>query len=162
MKNLNLPKLTNPFTLRGFELLRSEHGNLVNKERPAMVQNMATAAAEGDRSENAEYIYSKKRIREIDGRIRYLERLLKDAQVVDPSIFDFDFVFFGAVVTLLKEDGSEVVYQIVGNDEPTFETKTVSWMSPVGKSLIGKKVGDLFEIKVPNGLVEYEVMKISY
>ncbi len=159
----NLPPLKNPYTLRGFEFLRSEHTQLVKTERPSMVQNMATAAAEGDRSENAEYIYSKKRIREIDSRIRYLEKLLKDAQVIDPKIFSFDFIFFGAIVTLQKENTvDEITYQIVGRDEPKFEILTVSWLSPLGNALLGKKINDDFFIQTPNGKTSYKIINFTY
>ena len=121
------------------------------------------AAALGDRSENADYIYGKKRLREIDRRLRFLEKRMEALQVVHPdSDRDPDRVFFGAWVTLADEAGDEVRYRVVGPDESDPGKGLISMDSPVGRALLGKSVGDALTIKRPRGVIDYELVDVSY
>lgn len=127
-----------------------------------MVDNMATAAAEGDRSENAEYIYSRKRIREIDKKLRQLTYLLKDVTVIDPSLIRSDRVEFGATVTIEDEDGGVKVWTIVGEGEADVAEGTISYKSPLARALNGRRVGDIIAFRKPSGEVDLEVIAITY
>jgi len=133
-------------------------------ERPRVVQEVADAAAQGDRSENAEYIYGKRKLREIDRRMRYLTKRLESATVVDPKEQrgDREKIFFGATVELEDEEGARVVYQIVGEDESDSKARRISWRSPVGAALLGKRVGDVVVVHRPAGEIEYEVLAVHY
>ena len=155
-------KWKKPLTRQGFLKLAKEHQHLLENVRPQVVEGIATAAAEGDRSENAEYIYGKKRLREIDKKLRQLTLLMKDCDVVDIEHLRSDRVDFGALVTLLDEAGEEKTWRIVGVGEADVEEKTISYKSPVARALMGKKVGDFVEINRPKGPMEYEITKIYY
>jgi len=140
------------------ELLR-----LLNEERPKVTAEVSAAAAQGDRSENAEYIYGKKRLREIDRRIRFLTKRLDAATIVQPSEqTDTERVYFGATVTLEDEDGTRVTYQIVGSDEIDTAGGRISVESPIVRALLRKKVGDSVEVIRPRGEIEYSIVQIRY
>ena len=137
------PGVKNYITPLGYAHLRAELKELVEQERPKIVEVVHWAASNGDRSENGDYLYGKKRLREIDRRIRFLIKRLEAAQVVDPSVHrGKDQVFFGATVTLADEQGDEQTYQIVGVDETDFARGRISWVSPLARALFGKRVGD--------------------
>ena len=146
----------------GFTALAKEQGQLLTVERPKVVQGIATAAAEGDRSENAEYIYGKKRLRELDKRLRYLGTLLKDVQVVDPELLGGERVCFGSTVKVRDELGAEKTYTIVGEGETEFQIGAISYKSPVGRALIGKRVGDFILVHRPAGEIELEVIDLLF
>lgn len=153
-----------PITLQSFEKLRDELNHLAKVERPAIVDTVAWAASNGDRSENGDYIYGKKRLREIDRRIRYLDKTLENAQPVDPaSLPDKSRVWFGATVTF-DEDGVERCVQIVGRDESleNRDGSKVTLSSPIGRALHKKSVGDYFMLTLPKGEVEIEIVEIRY
>ncbi len=155
-------KLKNPLTPLGFQRIAAEHRQLLEVERPKVVDGVATAAAEGDRSENAEYIYGKKRLREIDKRLRYLSSLLKDAQIIDPRNIRSHQVEFGATVTLGDEQGTVKEWTIVGYGEADASQGTISWKSPLARALWSKKVGDVIYFERPAGEIEYEILAIRY
>jgi transcription elongation factor GreB len=152
----------NYITPDGARRLSEELGRLRTVERPKTVQEVADAAAQGDRSENAEYIYGKKKLREIDRRMRYLTKRLESAVVVDPKSQKGDKIFFGATVDVLDEEERRAVYRIVGEDETDGKIGAISWRSPVGHALLGKSVGDVVVVQRPAGAIEIEIMKISY
>ncbi len=141
----------NYITPQGLERLKSEYSELLNVERPKVVAVVAWAASNGDRSENADYIYGKRRLREIDSRLRFLQDKIERALVVDPKTLTGDKVVFGCTVTLINEDEQSHTYQIVGQDEFDIKLGKISWKSPVGSALLGKKVGDEVRIKKPGG-----------
>jgi transcription elongation factor GreB len=150
-------------TPEGFARLRAEHEQLWRVERPKVTEQVAAAAALGDRSENAEYIYGKKRLREIDARLRHLGKRLETLQVVEPgSQRDDDRVYFGAWVSLEDEAGEVVRYRIVGPDESEPARGLISMDSPVGRSLLGKSVDDAVEVRRPKGATEYVILAIEY
>ncbi len=149
------------FTKKGYQRLRAEFDNLSLKERPKVVQGVSNAAAEGDRSENAEYIYGKKRLREIDKRLQYLSRLLKNPQIIDSSMVKSDVVSFGAKVTVADEDGQEKTWTIVGVGEADFKERTISSEAPVARALMGKKVGAIVEVELGAGASSYEIIAIA-
>ncbi len=158
-----LPKGTkNYITPGGADRMRSELQNLLHTERPKVVETVSWAASNGDRSENGDYIYGKRRLREIDRRIRFLTKRLEAAVVVDPATQKSDKVLFGATVTVTDEDGEEHTYQIVGIDETEPSRGRISWISPIGKSLLQARVGDEVSIRTPKGVQELEVVKIQY
>lgn len=141
----------NYMTPLGLEKLRAEYHQLLNVERPKLVETVAWAASNGDRSENADYIYGKRRLREIDSRLRFLTSRLEKAEVVDPKNLKGSTVVFGATVVIEDEEGEKHSYQIVGADETDVQNKKISWKSPVAKALLGKKVGDEVLIRKPAG-----------
>ena len=150
-------------TCAGADRLHKELLGLLNVERPKVTAEVSAAAAQGDRSENAEYIYGKKRLREIDRRIRYLQRLLDNSTVVDPrEQRETDRVFFGATVVLEDEDGRETTYQIVGPDEIDAKGGRISVDSPIGRALIGKRNADTVYVTRPRGEIELTVKQIRY
>jgi transcription elongation factor GreB len=151
-----------PITPQGFQRFQDELHSLWHQERPRVVQEVADAAAQGDRSENAEYIYGKKRLREIDRRIRYLSELIDKLQVVEPSSMRADHVRFGATVEVTDEEGNRRVYRIVGEDEVDAGAGRISMKSPVGKALLKKKVGEVALIVRPAGELEVELVAIRY
>lgn len=155
-------KLRKPLTRNGHAKLVDEHTFLHSVERPKVVEAISVAAAEGDRSENAEYIYGKKRLRELDRRLRYLSFLLKDAQVIDPEKLKSEQVCFGATVKVEDEEGEYKVWTIVGEGEADYQVKSISWKSPVAKALFGKKVGDEVEVERPAGWTYLRVLEISF
>jgi transcription elongation factor GreB len=152
----------NYITPEGFEKLRAEYSKLINEERPKVVETVAWAAGNGDRSENADYIYGKRRLREIDSRLRFLARRMEKAEVVDPKTLSGEKILFGATVTLLDEDDNKVVYQIVGEDEWDISKNKISWKSPVAKALLGKKTGDEVLVKKPAGEEYLVIEEVSY
>ena len=149
-------------TRKGYEALAAEFNQLRNEERPQVVQGIATAAAEGDRSENAEYIYGKKRLRELDKRLRYLSGVLKDVQVIDPETLSGDKVCFGATVVLLDEQRNKKTYQIVGVGEADADKGTISRESVMAKALVGKSVGDVVFVSRPAGDAEFEIVDLIF
>lgn len=152
----------NYITPDGAKRLSEELGRLRSVDRPRTVQEVADAAAQGDRSENAEYIYGKKKLREIDRRMRYLTKRLESAVVVDPKAQKGEKVFFGATIEVIDEDDKRAVYRIVGEDETDSKSGKISWRSPVGGALLGKTVGDVVVVQRPAGAIELEIVKISY
>ncbi len=152
----------NYITPKGHQKLVLELEQLLRVERPAVTNLVQWAASNGDRSENADYIYGKRRLREIDRRIRFLSGRLDAAQIVDPSQIQSTKIQFGATVNTLNEAGESRIFTIVGIDEVDTEKGRISWQSPIGKSLIGKSHGDEVTIKVPAGEMVYEVVSITY
>jgi transcription elongation factor GreB len=144
----------------GAERLKEEYRKLFHEERPKLVETVAWAASNGDRSENADYQYGKRRLREIDRRLGYLAGRLQDAVIVNPTDVRTTKVVFGATVTLEDENGQERVYQIVGEDE--LSNGGISWKSPLGVALIGKSAGDEVLITTPTGEKCYSLLKIEY
>ena len=151
----------NYITPRGAKRLQEEIARLW-LERRKVVQEVADAAAQGDRSENAEYIYGKKRLREIDRRIHFLTKRLESATVVRPRDDGEQRVFFGAVVEVEDEDGARARYRIVGTDEIDLGKGDVSWRSPIAKALLKKKAGDTVVFRRPSGEVEITIVSVSY
>jgi transcription elongation factor GreB len=157
------PTETNYITPAGFRRLADELTFLRTKKRPEVVGALADAAAEGDRSENAEYIYRKRQLRDIDKRLRFLSKRLDDVQIVDPATQPRrDRVFFGATVTVEDEDGESATYRIVGVDETDGAAGDISWKSPVGRALLGKTEGDTVTARWHAGLRELTIAKIVY
>ena len=153
----------NYITPAGFALLKDELLELIDNERPRMVEVVHWAASNGDRSENGDYLYGKKRLREIDRRIRWLTRRLEVAEVSDPSVHHGgDQVFFGATVRYALEDGREQAVTIVGTDEADSLAGQVSWISPVARALLKARVGDEVVLHTPQGLQHLEVLGVSY
>jgi transcription elongation factor GreB len=153
----------NYITPAGAKKLQEELTHLLLKERRKVVQEVADAAAQGDRSENAEYIYGKKRLREIDRRIHFLTKRLDSAILVAPGQDRKDGrVYFGATVEIEDEDGSRTSYQIVGEDEIDLTRGRVSWRSPIGRSLLKKGEGDTVVLRRPSGEVELTIVSIKY
>lgn len=152
----------NYITPGGLLKLRDEYHQLMHVERPKLVETVAWAASNGDRSENADYQYGKKRLREIDKRVRFLTKRIEDAEVVDPVQMSGDKVLFSATVTLLDEDEEQFVYQIVGEDELDPKVGKISWKSPVAKALLGKKLGDEVKIVRPSGEIYMSIEKVEY
>ncbi len=157
-----MTKEPNYITKGGAKRLQAELATLRSKERPRVVQEVADAAAQGDRSENAEYIYGKKRLREIDRRIHFLTKRLEAAVVVDESERPNDKIFFGATVEVEDEDGKKTRYQIVGEDEIDLDQGRISWRSPLGRVLLKRGEGDVVTLKRPSGEVELTVVRIRY
>lgn len=151
-----------PLTRRGYDRLAEEHRQLLEEERPKVVDGVATAAAEGDRSENAEYIYGKKRLREIDKRLRYLTKLIDGAKIIDPENIRSDRIEFGATVTLEDEEGLEKTWTIVGIGEADANEGTISFRSPLALAIMNKKQGDVVTVKRPAGEIEVEIIDIKY
>ena len=156
------PNRTAYITPEGAKKLRAELDHLWTVERPRVTQQVADAAAMGDRSENAEYIYGKRRLREIDRRVRFLSRRLDTIRIVNEPPSDPRRVFFGAWVTIEDEDGEEKTYRVVGADESDVDKGYISIDSPVARALLGKREGDELSIRVPRGDVEYTIVRVSY
>ena len=142
--------------------MRAELDQLWTVERPRVTQEVADAAAQGDRSENAEYIYGKRRLREIDRRVRFLSKRLDEIVVVNEPPSDAKRVFFGAYVSVEDEDGAEKTYRIVGADESDMTKSFISIDSPVARALLGKREGDEVTVKVPKGDVVYTIVTVEY
>ncbi|MDG2051705.1 MAG: transcription elongation factor GreB [Myxococcota bacterium] len=148
-------------TPEGFERLREEHEHLWRFERPKVTQQVSDAAAQGDRSENAEYIYGKKRLREIDRRLRFLGQRLEELTVVEPTPDRAnDRVYFGSWVELEDEEGEIVHYRLVGPDESVPAEGLISMDSPVGRALMGRSVEDEVEVRRPKGATSYRILQI--
>jgi transcription elongation factor GreB len=153
----------NYMTPAGFARLREELDGLMRKERPEVVKVVSWAASNGDRSENGDYIYGKKRLREIDRRLRYLSKRLANAEVVDPEKrAATEQVFFGATVTYVNGRGEERTIKIVGVDEVELDKGHVSWLSPIAKALLKSEEGDVVKMRTPGGLEEIEIVKVLY
>jgi len=152
----------NYITPEGARRLSEELGRLRSVDRPRIVQEVADAAAQGDRSENAEYIYGKRKLREIDRRMHYLTKRLESAVVVDPKEQKGDKVFFGAAIEVEDEDGKRHTYRIVGEDEIDSKMGRISWKSPVGRALLGKSPGDVVTVRRPAGDIEMEIVSVKY
>ena len=152
----------NYITPQGAEKLRSELKQLLNDERPELVKVIQWAASNGDRSENADYIYGKRRLREIDRRIRFLSKRLELAEIIDPLTQNSDKILFGATVTVLDESGNIKRFSIVGVDETNVKDGLISWISPVGKALLQAKKGDTVTIRSPKGEEDWEIQNIEY
>ncbi|MAM67879.1 MAG: transcription elongation factor GreB [Rhodospirillaceae bacterium] len=153
----------NYITPPGFERLREELRHLRRAERPEVVDVVSWAAGNGDRSENGDYIYGKKRLREIDSRIRYLTKRLEIAEVVDPARqTNTERIFFGATVTYEDQHGDERTIRIVGVDETETDRGDISWKSPVARALMKASEGDVVPLHTPEGQVEIEVIEIRY
>ncbi|WP_031294432.1 transcription elongation factor GreB [Sphingobium ummariense] len=153
----------NYITPEGFAKLRAEYDHLLGTERPRIVEIVSWAAGNGDRSENGDYLYGRKRMREIDGQLRRLSKKMKDAKVVDPRQQpDKGRVYFGATVTIADEDDNHRTVTIVGNDEADASAGRIGWGSPIARALRGAAVGDLRRVTLPAGEREYEVMEIAY
>ncbi|WP_394837870.1 transcription elongation factor GreB [Pendulispora rubella] len=151
----------NYITKEGAKRLQDELGYLRSQERPKVVQEVADAAAQGDRSENAEYIYGKKRLREIDRRMRFLTKRLEAVQVVtEPA--STDRIFFGATVEVEDEEGVRASYRIVGEDEIDLKRGHISWRSPIGRALLKKEEGDVVTLRRPNGEIELTIVSVRY
>jgi len=157
------PPVRNYITRAGYERLKAELLGLIDVERPEVVRVVSWAASNGDRSENGDYIYGKKRLREIDRRIRFLSRRLDIAEVVDPALQEgCEQVFFGATVTYLREGSGEETVRIVGVDEVDPARGWVSWVSPVAKALLKAREGDVVRLRTPAGVDELEVIRVRY
>jgi transcription elongation factor GreB len=152
----------NYITPAGHARLKAELKALVEKEQPELIKTVAWAAANGDRSENADYLYGKKRLREIERRIRFLMKRLEAAEVVDPRDQDHDRVFFGATVTYTDAAGGEHTVSIVGTDEVDPARGRVSWVSPVARALLKTRAGDAVTLRTPAGEERLEVLEIRY
>jgi len=162
--SLKLPLGTrNYITPTGHARLKAELDHLLRTERPSVVEAVHWAALNGDRSENGDYIYGKRRLREIDRRIRFLTKRLDIAEVVDPARQESaDQVFFGATVTICDEQGAEHCYQIVGVDETDFGRGRISWVSPLARALLKAREGDMVRFQSPAGWREVEIVVIEY
>lgn len=156
------PKASMYITPAGAERLRLELEELWKVERPKVTQAVTDAAALGDRSENADYHYGKKRLRQIDSRVRFLSKRLEELTVVAPREHDDGKVYFGAWVLLEDEEGSEVEYRIVGPDESDVESNAISMDSPMGKALLGRQVGDEVRVRRPKGVGIFEITSVRY
>ena len=153
----------NYITPPGYAALRAEFDELFRVERPKLVETIAWAASNGDRSENGDYIYGKRRLRQIDSRIRFLARRMEAAEVVDPARQEnTEQVFFGATVTYATSGGAESTIQIVGVDEAQPSEGRISWVSPVARALLKAREGDLVNLTTPAGREELEVLEIRY
>ena len=150
-------------TPEGLARIRAEYDELFGIERPKIVETVSWAASLGDRSENADYIYGKRRLREIDRRLGYLAKVMKQSKVVDPATQPTrDQVRFGATVELTDEDDQRRTVTIVGDDEANASAGRIGWSAPIARSLIGARVGDERVVRLPAGEKSYEVMRISY
>ena len=154
----------NYITPQGFARMKAEFLQLMDAERPALVATVSWAAKNGDRSENGDYIYGKKRLREIDRRIRFLTKRLDMAEVIDPATRgeDNDRVFFGATVTVVDDENKEHTYSIVGIDEIDLARGRVSWLSPIAKALMKSREGDVVSLRTPGGDRQLEVLGVAY
>ena len=153
----------NYITPQGYARLRSELLDLIDNERPKVVDIVHWAASNGDRSENGDYLYGKKRLREIDRRIRFLTKRLEIAEVTDPSAhFGKDQVFFGATVTYVEEAGDERTVTILGIDEADSLKGEVTWISPIARALLKAREGDVVKLVTPVGAQEIEVLRVQY
>lgn len=157
------PGTRNYITPAGWQRLQDELRNLLRVERPKVVETVSWAAGNGDRSENGDYIYGKRRLREIDRRIRFLTKRLEIAEIVDPKLQkNRKQVFFGATVTFVNGRDETKTVRIVGIDETSGEEGDIAWISPVARALLRANVGDTVEVRTPNGTDQLEVLGIAY
>ena len=154
---------TNPVTPAGYAAMKARYDHLLGKERPEIVEIVSWAAGNGDRSENGDYLYGRKRMREIDRELAHLARRMKAARVIEPSEQpDKSRAFFGATVTLADEDDNEKIVTLVGDDEQDAGAGRIGWSSPLARALKGASVGDLRSVRLPGGDKEWEVVAIDY
>ncbi|OFW87146.1 MAG: transcription elongation factor GreB [Alphaproteobacteria bacterium RIFCSPHIGHO2_12_FULL_45_9] len=155
--------LKNLMTPLGLKTLQDELFHLLHRERPKIVEIVSWAAGNGDRSENGDYLYNKKKLREIDRRVRYLMKRTEDAEVVDPRHQQgIEQVFFGATVTYVREDNTELTVKLVGVDEADMGQGKINWVSPVARALMKSRVGDVVIVRIDNRTEEIEVIDIRY
>ena len=163
---LQLPAIApggkNYITPQGYASLRTELLSLMDEERPKVVEIVHWAASNGDRSENGDYIYGKRKLRETDRRIRFLTKRMENAEVINPCQQHSDKVLFGATVTVIDEEAKERKYSIVGIDETDGKRGRISWISPIAKALLRHKVGDSVTVVIPKGQEDLEIKKIIY
>jgi transcription elongation factor GreB len=164
---LQLPALPtggkNYITPQGYAALRAEFADLMDNERPKIVEAVHWAASNGDRSENGDYIYGKKRLREIDRRIRFLTKRLEIAEIADPSVhFGNDQIYFGATVTYVDDKDMERTVRIIGIDEADSSKGEVSWISPIARTLLKALVGDELKLVMPDRVATIEVLAVQY
>lgn len=158
-----LPTGRNYMTPAGWQRMKDELYQLVHKERPEVVNVVSWAAGNGDRSENGDYLYGKRRLREIDRRIRFLTKRLEIAEVVDPETREAtDQVFFGATVTVWRQSGEEQTLSIVGIDEVDLSQGRVSWISPIARTLLKAREGDVVRLRTPAGFEDIEILNVQY
>jgi transcription elongation factor GreB len=158
-----LPVADRYITPEGLARIRAEYDELFGVERPKIVETVSWAASLGDRSENADYIYGKRRLREIDRRLGYLAKIMKEAKVVDPARQQArDQVRFGATVELADEDDNRRTVTLVGNDEADASDGRIGWSAPLARALVGARVGDERVVRLPSGEKSYEIIGISY
>ena len=158
-----MPEIKNYMTPAGHLALQDELYQLVNKERPEIVQIVNWAASNGDRSENGDYLYGKRRMREIDRLIRFLTKRLENTIVVNPETREnTDQIFFSATVTIERENGLEQTIKIVGEDEIDASKNKISWKSPLARALIKAREGDLVWLNTPNGREQIEILSVQY
>ncbi|WP_324827079.1 GreA/GreB family elongation factor [Qipengyuania zhejiangensis] len=154
---------SNPISSAGYAAMKARYDHLLGKERPEIVEIVSWAAGNGDRSENGDYIYGRKRMREIDRELAHLARRMKSARVIDPSEQpDKTRVFFGARITVADEDDNRKIVILVGDDEQDASACRIGWSSPLARALKGASVGDLRSVRLPGGDKEWEVMAIDY
>jgi transcription elongation factor GreB len=152
-----------PITPAGMAALRARYDHLLGTERPAITEIVSWAAGNGDRSENGDYLYGRKRMREIDRELAHLARRMKNCRVIDPARQeDHSRVWFGACVTIADEDDNHLALTLVGDDEQDASAGLIGWGAPMAKALRGAAVGDLRKVRLPSGEKEWEVMAISY
>jgi transcription elongation factor GreB len=152
-----------PITPAGMAALKARYDLLLGTERPAIVEIVSWAAGNGDRSENGDYLYGRKKMREIDRELTHLIKRMKALRVVDPAAqIDRSRVFFGARVTIADQDDSEQTVQLVGDDEQDATAGRIGWNSPLAKALRGASVGDLRTVRLPSGTREWEVLSVAY
>ena len=154
---------TNPITLAGYAAMKARYDHLLGKERPEIVEIVSWAAGNGDRSENGDYLYGRKRMREIDRELGHLSRRMKAARVITPQDQpDKSRAFFGATVTLVDEDDARKVVTLVGDDEQDASQGRIGWSSPLARALKGASVGDVRTVRLPGGAKEWELVAIDY
>ncbi len=153
----------NPITPAGFAALRARYDHLLGTERPQIVEVVSWAAGNGDRSENGDYLYGRKRMREIDRELSFLARRMKAARVIDPTTMpDRTRVLFGATVEIADEDDNRRVLTLVGDDEQDAHKGLIGWSAPIARALRGARVGDLRRVHLPGGEKEWEIMSVTY
>ncbi|MCL4127493.1 UNVERIFIED_CONTAM: hypothetical protein GTU68_063439, partial [Idotea baltica] len=152
----------NYITPIGFNSLQSEYNQLKKRERPQVVEVVTWAAGNGDRSENADYHYGKRRLREIDKRLRYLGKQIDAAEIIDPASVSSDKIVFGATVCIEDEEGSQKTYMIVGVDESEPERGKISWKSPIARALMKGRSGELISFNTPQGERDIEILSVEY
>jgi transcription elongation factor GreB len=158
-----VPPPSNPITPAGLAALRARYDHLLGTERPAIVEIVSWAAGNGDRSENGDYLYGRKRMREIDRELAHLARRMKTAKVIEPGKQpDRTRAWFGATVTMADEDDRETTITLVGDDEQDPATGRIGWSAPIARALRGASVGDLRTVRLPGGEREWEVLAITY
>jgi transcription elongation factor GreB len=155
-------KAPNYITREGARKLQDELGDLRSRQRPRVVQDVADAAAQGDRSENAEYIYGKRKLREIDRRMHWLTKRLESAVVVEPRTDGTEAIFFGALVEVEDEEGGRASYRILGEDEIDLDRGHISWRSPLGRALLKRRAGDTVVFRKPSGEMELTIVSVTY